>query len=134
VILAFAFLLNAVVLPSWIGRLPSAEVAAVAVTPVGGPTSEYLPAAQLVAAVVSTLLALGVFLFALRQRNVVTGLASFVAGAGLTFVALAMNPWLWLPLDRYPVAVAWAVGIWPLAAVGWLGLWIARRQARDGGT
>jgi hypothetical protein len=124
VILGLVFLLNAVVLPSWIGRVPSDEAAQVVEPSLGRATGEYLAAAQAAAAVVSTLLALGALLFALRRRSVATGLAVFLAGAGLTFMALAMNPWLWLPLDEYPVAVAWSLGVWPLVALGWLALTI----------
>jgi hypothetical protein len=58
--------------------------------------------------------------------------AAFVAGAALTFMALAMNPWLWLPLDRYPAAIVWALGIWPLAAVAYVAAGIARRQPSAG--
>jgi hypothetical protein len=119
VILGLAFLLNAMVLPAMIARVPSDGVAAVVETPGVAPTGEYRAVAQVVVAVVSTLLVIGAFLFAVRQRSMATGAAAFVAGAALTFVALAMNPWLWLPRDQYPVAIAWALGIWPLAAVAW---------------
>jgi hypothetical protein len=72
------------------------------------------------------LLACGAFLLAVHQRTLLTGAATFVAGAALTLIALAMLPWLWLPLDRYPPAIAWALGIWPLTAIAWAARLIVR--------
>lgn len=126
-ILGFAFLLNALVLPAWISRTPSADEAAVVASSALGPTGEYRTLARVAVAFVSTLLAAAAFLFALRQRRVLNGAAAFVAGAGLTFFALAVNPWIWLPLDEYPVAIGWALGIWPFAALGWIALTLAAR-------
>ena len=133
-VLAVVFFVNAVVLPSYISRVPSdgAAAAAVVATPANGPTGEFRTVAQVAAGLVSTLLVAGAFLFALRQRRVANGVAAFVLGAALTFMALAMNPWLWLPLDRYPAAIVWALGIWPLGAVAYVAAGIARRQ-RVGG-
>jgi hypothetical protein len=131
VILGLAFVLNAVVLPSMISRMPSDGVAAVVESHDVGWTGEYRAIAQVTAVVVSTLLAIGAFLFAARQRSAVNGAAAFVVGAALTFVALAMNPWLWLPRDRYPVAIAWALGIWPLAAVVWAALRVMGRRKQE---
>jgi hypothetical protein len=128
VVLALVFLVNAVVLPGWIGRVPSGEAAAVAAAPVVAPTGEYRAVGQVAAGVISTLLAIGACLLARRQRGVLTGAAVFVAGALLTFMALAMNPWLWLPLDRYPAAIAWALGVWPLLAFAWLVLTVRSRR------
>jgi hypothetical protein len=134
VILGLVFLLNAVVLPSMISRLPSDGVAAAVQTPNVGPAGEFRALAQVAAGVVSTMLVVGAFLFAIRQRSAVNGAAAFVAGAALTFVALALNPWLWVPLDRYPVAIAWALGIWPVAAVVWAVLRATgRRKPKLGG-
>jgi hypothetical protein len=45
-------------------------------------------------------------------------------------MALAMNPWLWLPLDRYPVAIAWALAVWPLLAFAWIVLTVRSRRRR----
>jgi hypothetical protein len=128
VILGLVFLLNSLILPSWISRMPSGDAVAPAVVEGAGaaPTGEYRAIAQVTAGTVSTLLAFGALLFALR-RTVATGAAAFIVGAALTFMALAMNPWLWLPLDRYPVAITWALGIWPLAAIAWVALLIVRR-------
>jgi hypothetical protein len=134
VILGLVFLLNAVILPSWISRIPSEAGSAVVAAPVAGPTGEYRAIAQVAAGVASTLFAVGVFLFAARRRSMATGIAAFVAGVTLTFMALAINPWLWVPLDRYPVAIAWALGIWPLLAAAWVALRIVgRRNQRLGG-
>ena len=134
VILALVFLLNSLILPSMISRMPSDGVAAVVETPGVGPTGEYRAVAQVVVVVVSTLLVVGAFLFAVRQRSMATGAAGFVAGAALTFIALAMNPWLWLPRDQYPVAIAWALGIWPLAAVVWAVLRVVGRRKQELGS
>ena len=131
VILGLVFLLNAVVLPSMISRLPSDGVAAAVVTRGVEPAAEFRAIAQVGAGVVSTMLAIAAFLFAIRQRSAVNGAAAFVAGAALTLVALAMSPWLWLPLDRYPVAIAWALGIWPVAAVVWAVLRVTGRRKRQ---
>jgi apolipoprotein N-acyltransferase len=65
--------------------------------------------------------------FAQRRRNVLDGVAAFIGGAAITFVALAMNPWIWLPLTQYPVAVVWALGIWPLSVIAWIALRVAGR-------
>jgi hypothetical protein len=65
--------------------------------------------------------------FALRQRRLLSGAPAFIIGFALTFGALAMNPWIWLPLDQYPVAIAWALGIWPLTAAAWFVLAVSRR-------
>jgi hypothetical protein len=130
VLLGLVFLVNAVVLPAWIGRMPSDEAAAVVEAPVVAPTGEYRVVGQVAAGVISTLLALGGCLLARRQRGVLTGAAVFVAGAILTFMALAMNPWLWLPLDRYPVAIAWALAVWPLLAFAWIVLTVRSRRRR----
>ncbi len=92
---------------------------------------EYVAVARGAAALISTLLALGAFVFALRRRSMANGAAVFIAGGALTFIALAMNPWLWVPLDEYPVAITWALGIWALAAIAWAVLTvIARRRQR----
>jgi len=131
VILGLVFLLNAVVLPSIISRSPSDGVAAAVQTPDVGPAGELRAIAQAGAGVVSTMLVIGAFLFAIRQRSAVNGAAAFVAGAALTFVALAMSPWLWMPLDRYPVAIAWALGIWPVAAVAWAVLRVIGRRKQE---
>jgi hypothetical protein len=134
VILGLVFLLNAVVLPSMISKSPSDGVAAAVERRVAGPAGEFREVAQVGAGVVSTMLVIGAFLFAIRQRRAVNGAAAFVAGAALIFVSLAMSPWLWLPLDRYPVAIAWALGIWPVAAVVWAVLRVtARRKQWLGG-
>lgn len=124
-ILGVVFLVNAVVLPNSISRAPSADEVTLVATPELGPSGEFRTVARVVAAIVSALLALGALLFALRQPRILSGAPVFVVGAALTFGALAMNPWIWLPLDRYPVAIASALGIWPLAAAAWLML--ARR-------
>jgi hypothetical protein len=131
VVLALVFLLNSLILPAMISRMPSDGVAAVVEDPGVGPTGEYRAIAQVAVGLVSSLLVVGVFLFAVRQRSVATGAAAFVAGAALTFVALAASPWLWLPLDRYPVAIAWALGSWPLAAVVWAVLRVAGRRKQE---
>jgi hypothetical protein len=130
VLLGLVFLVNAVVLPAWIMRMPSDEAAAVVEAPVVGPTGEYRVVGQVAAGLISTLLALGACLLARRQRGVLTGAAVFVAGAMLAFMALAMNPWLWLPLDRYPVAIAWALAVWPLLALAWIVLTVRSRRRR----
>ena len=131
VILGLAFLLNSLILPSMISRMPSDGVAAVVEAPGVELSGEYRAIAQVAAGVLSTFLVIGAFLFAVRQRSVANGAAAFVAGAALTFVALAMSPWLWLPLDRYPVAIAWALGIWPLAAVVWAVLRVMGRRKQE---
>jgi hypothetical protein len=135
VIIGLVFLLNALILPQMISRMPSGGVAPAAVVDAPGvaPSGEYRAIAQVTAATVSTVLAFGALLFALR-RSVATGAAVFIAGGTLTFMALATLPWLWLPLDRYPVAITWALGIWPLAAIAWVALLIVRRQPRVGET
>ena len=134
VILGLVFLLNGLILPQMISRMPSDGAAAVVEVAGAGPSGEYRAVAQVVVGVVSTLLVLGAFLFAVRQRSIATGAAAFVAGGALTFVVLAMSPWLWLPLDRYPVAIAWALCIWPLAAVVWAVLRVAGRRKQELGS
>jgi hypothetical protein len=131
-ILGVLFLLNAMVLPSMIMRTPGGDgVAAADVEAYGvAPTGEYRVIAQVVASGVATLLAFGAFLFAIRHHSLLTGAATFVAGATLTCMALAMSPWLWLPLDRYPAAIAWALAVWPLAAIAWAVSSIVRRRQR----
>jgi apolipoprotein N-acyltransferase len=131
VIIGLVFVINGVILPSMISRTPVGDLA------------ELVPAAALpgasrtaarVAAMVSTLVALGAFVLALRQRNVWNGAAVLVVGATLAFVTLAMNPWLWMPLDRYPVAITWALGVWPLASAAWVVLRaVARRRSASVG-
>lgn len=131
VILGVLFLINGLILPSMISRTPSGDaVAAVVEAPGVAPSGEYRSIAQVTAGVVSTLLALGAFLLAARQRSPLTGAATFVAGAALTFMTLATLPWLWQPLDRYPPAIAWALAIWPLAAIAWVALRVGRWQQR----
>lgn len=129
-ILGVVFLLNAMILPSMIGRTLSGDAVAVVdvETPGFALTGQYRAIAQVAAGGVATVLALGAFLFAARQRSLLTGAATFVAGATLTFMALAMSPWLWSPLDRYPAALTWALGVWPLAAAVWAALLIVRQQ------
>jgi len=131
-VLAVVFVVNGVVLPSYLSRVPSDAAAAVAATSADGPTGEFRTVAQVAAGLVSTLLAFGAFLFAVRQRRVANGMAAFVVGAALTFMALAMNPWLWLPLDRYPAGIMWALGVWPLAAVAYVAATIASRRQVGG--
>ena len=131
VILGLVFLLNGLILPQMISRMPSDGAAAVAEVSGAGPSGEYRAVAQLVVGLISTLLVLGAFLFAVRQRSSATGAAVFVAGGALTFMALAVNPWLWLPLDRYPVGIVWALGIWPLAAVVWAVLRVMGRRNQE---
>jgi hypothetical protein len=121
-ILGLLFVLNAVVLPSMIGRAPASGEIAPVVADGAGPMGEYRVVAQGAVALLSTLLAFGVLVFAQRRRNVLNGVAAFIVGAALTFVALAMSPWIWLPFTRFPAAVAWALGIWPLAFVAWIAL------------
>ena len=129
VILALVFLVNAVILPSMISRVPGGGVAEVAPAVEVAAPGPYRAVAQVAAATISTLLAFGALLFALRQRSVLNGAAAFIAGAALTFVGLAMNPWLWAPMNSYPVSIAWALGIWPLAAISWIALRIASRRS-----
>lgn len=134
VVIGLLFLLNALVLPQMISRLPSDGVATLVEAPTAGPSGEYRAVAQAAAGLVSTLLAGGALVFALRRRNLAAGAAVFVAGGVLTFMALAINPWLWMPFDRYPTAMAWAIGVWPLAAVAWVVLRVVawRRGASVG--
>jgi hypothetical protein len=152
VVLGALFLVNELILPSMISRMTctaddlkfsctiplgtSRGWAAAIVVPAPGvaPSGEYRAIAQVAAGAFSTLLAFGAFLLALRLRSLLTGAATFVAGAALTFMALAMNPWLWGPLDRYPAAITWALLVWPLAALAWLAVTIIARQQRAGGT
>ena len=131
VILGLVVLVNAVILPSVISRLPSTTTVEQVEAAAAAPAGEYRAVAQVTAGVLSTLLAMGTFLFAAR-RSMATGLAAFIAGAALTFMVLATLPWLWLPLDRYPVAIAWALGIWPLAAIAWVDLIIVKRRQLGG--
>ena len=127
-ILGLLFVLNAVVLPSMIGRVPASGEVAPVVVDGAGPSGEYRVVAQVGVALLSTVLAFGVLKFAQRRRNVLNGVAAFIAGAAITFVALAMNPWIWLPFAQFPVGVAWALGVWPLSLVAWIAL---RRAARS---
>jgi hypothetical protein len=129
-VLGLVFVVNAVILPSWISRMPSDVPTIVQATEAAMP-GPYRTVALVAVAIVSTLLALGALVFALRQPNLSTGAVAFVVGAGLTCMGLAINPWLWTPLDRYPVSIAWAVGIWPLAAIAWAVLaLIGRRRGK----
>jgi hypothetical protein len=126
--LGVVFLLNSMVLPSMVGRTPSIDV--VVETSSVTPIEDYRAFARVAASAVSTFLAFGAFLLAARQRSLLTGAATFVAGAALTFMVLAMLPWLWLPLNQYPPAIAWALGIWPLTAIIWAAWLIVRRRQR----
>jgi hypothetical protein len=125
-VLGVVFLLSAVVLPNSISKVPDAGEAALVASPGLGPPGEYRTVAQVAAALVSTLFAIGALRFALRQRRMLSGAPVFVVGAALTFNALAINPWIWLP-EQYPVAIAWALGIWPVAATAWIVLTVSRR-------
>jgi hypothetical protein len=126
-IVGLVFVVNAVVLPSFISRMPSSAEVAPVVADGAGPTGQYRAVAQVAVALISTALAFGALVFAQRRRNVLDGVAGFIVGAAITFVALAMNPWIWLPLAEYPVGVAWALGIWPLAFIAWIALRVAGR-------
>jgi hypothetical protein len=130
VIIGLVFLVNAVVLPSMISRVPVEGAAAAVAATQPAQAGEYVAVARGAAAMLSTLLAFGAFLFALRRRSMANGAAVFIAGGALTFVALATNPWLWMPLDRYPVAITRALGIWPLAAIAWAVLTVIARRAQ----
>jgi hypothetical protein len=131
VIIGLVFVVNGVVLPSMISRMPVGDVAEL-VPAAAAPSA--IHTAAWVAAIVSTLLALGALVLALRRRNRWNGAAVFVVGTTLTFATLAMNPWLWQPLDRYPAAIVWALAVWPLALTAWLALIArARRSPEQGG-
>jgi hypothetical protein len=134
VIIGLVFLLNALILPQMISRLPSDGVAAIVENPTPGPSGEHRVVAEAVAGLVSTLLAGAALVFAVRRRSLSAGAGAFIAGGALTFMVLAMNPWLWMPFDRYPTAMAWAIGVWPLAAVAWVVLRVVawRRGASVG--
>jgi hypothetical protein len=80
VIIGLVFVVNGVVLPSMISRMPVGDVAElVPAAAVPGATHT----AAWVAAIVSTLLALGALVLALRRRNRWNGVAVFVVGATL---------------------------------------------------
>jgi hypothetical protein len=127
VILGLVFVMNAVVLPSAVSRMPSAGEVAPVVTGELVPAGQYRGVAQVAVALIGTVLAFGALVFAQRRRNVLNGVAGFIVGAAITFVALAMNPWIWLPLTEYPIGVAWALGVWPLSFIVWIALRVAAR-------
>ncbi len=83
---------------------------------------------------VATLLAAAAFLFSLAQRSLWNGAAVFVAGALLSIFLLGSNPWIWIRQGEPSIAGLWIFGVWPLAAIAWAALTIAKRQRRVGGT
>lgn len=52
----------------------------------------------------------GAALFGLAIRQWFQGLVVFLAGFGLTMMALAVLPWMYFPHDQYSVAALWVIG------------------------
>ena len=128
-VLACAFLAFAVVIPSTVGYLPdeAASIASAEQAAAGDPR----PYRTLVIggiALVATLLAGAAFLFSLAQRSVLNGAATFVAGALLSIVTLASNPWIWIRQGEPSIVGLWILAVWPLAAIAWGALTIARNS------
>ena len=69
---------------------------------------------------VTILLVLGTALFSLSQQSVLHAALAFASGTVVTALALTALPAIWFPLDQYPVAALWVMGVFPYAAVGWL--------------
>jgi hypothetical protein len=129
--LACTFLAFAVVIPSTVGYLPPTDEAASIATAEQVAAGEPGPYRALVVAgiaVVATLLAGGAFLFSLAQRSLWNGAAVFVAGAMLSIFTLGSNPWIWMRQGEPSVAGLWILAVWPLAAIAWAALTIAKRR------
>jgi hypothetical protein len=136
VLLGVTFFLAAVVLPSWISRMPISGEAALIESSVlapAGAAGPFRAVLRVALALASTVLAIGAFLFALAQRSLLTGLATFIAGAAVTILPLGLLPWLSLPHDPFSVAVWWALGIWPVFALAWVALAVGARLTQPAG-
>lgn len=138
VVLAGVFLASAVVIPSYVGYMPQVpdEAAAIATSEqvtIGEPSPyRALVVGGIVA--VATLLAAAAFLFSLAQRSLWNGAAVFLAGGLLSIFLLGSNPWIWIRQGEPSIAGLWILGVWPLAAIAWAALMLAKRQRRVGGT
>jgi hypothetical protein len=134
-VLACAFLAFAVVIPSTVGYLPSSVDEAVPIASAEQAAASRPYRALVVGGivVVATLLAAAAFLFSLAQRTVSTGAATFVAGAALSIFMLGSNPWIWMRQGEPSIAGLWILAVWPLAAIAWAALMIARRRQRVSG-
>jgi hypothetical protein len=125
-----AFVAFAVVIPSSVGYIPSDEPATVA--SVDPPTAAELARFRAVGlstlALVTALLATAALRFSRRQRSVLNGAATFVAGALITFVPLAIMPSLSVRDGRFSLAALSIMSIWLLAAAAWAVSTIASRS------
>ena len=86
----------------------------------------------------TVLLGLGAGLFGLSQRSLLLGAIALAGGAVVTVLALSALPYMWFPLDRYPVAALWVMGGFPVISfaiaagvitLGRLGPRLQRRRA-----
>ncbi len=136
VALVGVFLVSAVVIPSAVGYMPLAVDAgapAASEQSLAGEPSPYRAVVVVAIVAVATLLAAAAFLFSLAQRSLWNGAAVFLAGALLSTFTLGSNPWIWIRQGEPSIAGLWILGVWPLAAIAWAALKIARRQQRAGG-
>jgi hypothetical protein len=132
VVLAGVFLASAVVIPSYVGYMPQAVDGAAPIAAseqaLAGEPSPYRAVVIAAIVAVATLLAAAAFLFSLAQRSLLNGAAVFVAGALLSIFLLGSNPWIWIRQGEPSIAGLWILGVWPLAAIAWVALTIAKRQ------
>jgi len=122
----------AVVIPSTVGYLPQTVDGAASIASaeqaVAGVPSPYRGLVGGGIAVLATVLAGAAFLFGLAQRSVLNGAATFVAGALLSVFVLGSNPWVWMRQGEPSIAGLWVLAVWPLAAIAWGPLMIAKRR------
>lgn len=132
-VFACAFLAFAVVIPNTVGHIPVVDEAASIPSAEQAAMGEPSPYRALVIGgivAVATLLAGAAFLFSLAQRSLWNGAAVFVAGALVSVFTLGSNPWIWIRQGEPSIAGLWMLAVWPLAAIAWGALMIARRQER----
>lgn len=130
-----AFVAFSVVIPNSVGYLPGDEAAAIAGADLPTPAelARYRAVGLSTLALVTALLATAALRFSRRQRSVLTGAATFVAGALVTFVPLAMMPSLSVRAGVLSVEAMLIMSIWLLAATAWAVATIARRGKQGPG-
>jgi hypothetical protein len=116
-----AFIAFAVVIPSTVGYIPSDEAAAIAgsAPPTAAELARFRAIGLSTLALVTALLATAAFRFSRRQSSVLNGAATFVAGALVTLVPLAMLPTLSVREGEFSLGATLIMSIWLLAAAAW---------------
>ena len=65
------------------------------------------------------------------ERSLIKGLGALFAGSFVTILALSILPWIYFPLDQYPVAALWVIGVSPWIALSWLVLTVTGRLVQQ---